>query len=469
MDEAEGVFAAARGVFGLGEGAFTDDGSDSEVFDVRHGDFEAAQVDGFSAGCAPPIEEHQGLPAPVRQDLDVTPAHTPDACAECLHDGLFGREARGEFGDTAAAVRDLVGRVDALQEAVSVTCQDVGDTVDFDDVDPVGELELHRSLIVREDAASCAAAGRPRLRPWCAAPYAKAMVAQLIDGNAIASEIKAEVAARAAALRARGVVPGLAAVLVGDNAASVSYVTAKTQDCAQVGIDSETFRLPETVTQAEMAALMARLNADARFHAILPQLPLPPQVDEQRTIDAMAPEKDADGLHPNNLGRLLRGELVGAIPCTPNGVVEMLLRSGNDPAGKHVVVVGRSTLVGRPLAVLLSNKARGGNATVTICHTATPDIARYTREADIVVMAAGRANTLTGAMVRAGSVVIDVGVNRVEDASRARGWRLVGDASMDVREVAAAVTPYTGGVGPMTRAMLLVNTVRAAERALEAR
>jgi methylenetetrahydrofolate dehydrogenase (NADP+)/methenyltetrahydrofolate cyclohydrolase len=178
------------------------------------------------------------------------------------------------------------------------------------------------------------------------------------------------------------------------------------------------------------------------------------------------PRKDADGLHPVNLGRLLRGELDGAIPCTPNGVVQLLARTGNDPAGKHVVVVGRSTLVGRPLAVLLSNKARGGNATVTICHTATPDIGCFTREADIVVIAAGRPNTLTAGMVRPGAVVIDVGTNRIDDASRKRGWRLVGDSDFDaLKEVASWITPVPGGVGPMTIAMLLVNTVVAAEQA----
>lgn len=292
------------------------------------------------------------------------------------------------------------------------------------------------------------------------------MAAQLIDGTAIASEIRAEVARGTAALKARGVTPGLAAIIVGDNAGSISYVAMKTAACAEAGIFSETFHLPESTTQDELVALVHRINGDDRFHAILPQLPLPKHIDELAVIDAMDPAKDADGLHPNNLGRLLRGELTGAIPCTPHGVVELLLRTGNDPSGKHVVVVGRSTLVGRPLAVLLSNKAKGGNATVTICHTATPDIAVHTRQADIVVMAAGRANTLTQEMVRPGAVVIDVGVNRVDAPNRPSGYRLVGDASMDVREVASWVTPYTGGVGPMTVAMLLVNTVRAAERSL---
>ncbi|HXU24216.1 MAG TPA: bifunctional methylenetetrahydrofolate dehydrogenase/methenyltetrahydrofolate cyclohydrolase FolD [Tepidiformaceae bacterium] len=292
------------------------------------------------------------------------------------------------------------------------------------------------------------------------------MTAQIIDGLAIAAEIRAELVPRIAALKARGVQPGLAAILVGDDPASVSYVSSKAKTCAEMGIFSETFRLPAETSQAELFELVAQLNADERFHAILPQLPVPPQIDERAYVDAVDPRKDADGLHPVNLGRLLRGELDGAIPCTPNGVVQLLARTGNDPAGKHVVVVGRSTLVGRPLAVLLSNKARGGNATVTICHTATPDIGCFTREADIVVIAAGRPNTLTAGMVRPGAVVIDVGTNRIDDASRKRGWRLVGDSDFDaLKEVASWITPVPGGVGPMTIAMLLVNTVVAAEQA----
>ncbi|MCK9518985.1 MAG: bifunctional 5,10-methylene-tetrahydrofolate dehydrogenase/5,10-methylene-tetrahydrofolate cyclohydrolase [Dehalococcoidia bacterium] len=293
------------------------------------------------------------------------------------------------------------------------------------------------------------------------------MTAQLIDGKAIAADIQAEVAKRVTALKQRGLTPGLAAVLVGDDPGSVSYVTSKTEDSAAVGIFSETFHLPESTSQEELLGLIADLNADERFHGILPQLPLPSQISEHAIIDALSPAKDVDGLHPANLGRLLRGETGGALPCTPHGVLQMLNRTGNDPAGKHVVVVGRSTLVGRPLAVLLSNKAKGANATVTICHTGTPDIGRFTRDADIVVMAAGRPNTLTADMVREGVVVIDVGTNRIEDASRKRGWRLVGDADFPaIREKAAWITPVPGGVGPMTRAMLLVNTVSAAERTL---
>jgi methylenetetrahydrofolate dehydrogenase (NADP+)/methenyltetrahydrofolate cyclohydrolase len=292
------------------------------------------------------------------------------------------------------------------------------------------------------------------------------VTAEIIDGAAIAAEMRAEVAGRAAALCARGVVPGLAAIIVGDHAPSISYVSAKARACAEAGIFSETFHLPAETGQAELLDLVRRLNADARFHAILPQLPLPPQIEERTIVDAVDPRKDVDGLHPNNLGRLLRGETSGAIPCTPHGVLELLNRTGNDPAGKHVVIAGRSTLVGRPLAVLLSNKAAGANATVTICHTATPDLGRFTREADVVVMAAGRPNTLTADMVRPGAVVIDVGTNRIDDPTRKRGWRLVGDADFEaVKEVASWITPVPGGVGPMTIAMLLVNTVNAAEHA----
>ncbi len=292
------------------------------------------------------------------------------------------------------------------------------------------------------------------------------MTAQLIDGAAIATDIRAEVAQRVIALGKSGVTPGLAAVLVGDDAASVSYVSGKAKACGEAGIFSETFHIPAGTTQEELLALIGRLNADERFHAILPQLPLPPHIDERTIIDAVDPAKDVDGLHPVNLGRLLRGDTEGAIPCTPNGVLQLLARTGNDPAGKHVVIVGRSTLVGRPLAVLLSNKAKGANATVTICHTGTADIGWHTRAADIVVTAAGHRNTVTADMVRPGVVVIDVGTNRVDDPSRKRGWRLVGDVDFAaVSEKAAWITPVPGGVGPMTIAMLLVNTVRAAEGA----
>ena len=309
---------------------------------------------------------------------------------------------------------------------------------------------------------------RTRVAPFVTVPTRDTlapMTAQIIDGTAIAADIRAEVAARVVTLKTHGITPGLAAVLVGDDAASLSYVSGKAKACAEVGIFSETFRLPAETSQGELLDLLARLNADPRFHAILPQLPMPPQIDERTIIDSILPAKDVDGLHPANLGRLTRGETSGAIPCTPHGVQQLLMRTGNDPAAKHVVVVGRSTLVGRPLAVLLGNKGPGANATVTACHTGTPDIGRFTRDADIIVMAAGRANTLTADMVRPGAVVIDVGTNRLDDPTRKRGWRLVGDADFEaVKEVASWITPVPGGVGPMTIAMLLENTVRAAER-----
>jgi len=292
------------------------------------------------------------------------------------------------------------------------------------------------------------------------------MSAHIIDGNAIAALIKAEVAGRVAVLKRRGVVPGLAALLVGDNPASLSYVSGKARDCEEVGIYAETLRFPESIAEPELLAEVERLNGDPRFHGILPQLPLPPQVDESRIIASLRAAKDVDGLHPINLGRLLGGDTRGPLPCTPHGVLQMLGRSGIETAGRHAVVVGRSTLVGRPLAVLLSNKASGANATVTICHTSTVGLARHTREADIVILAAGRPNTLTAGMVKPGVVVIDVGTNRIDDASRKRGWRLVGDADFSaLKEKASWITPVPGGVGPMTRAMLLVNTVTAAEQA----
>ena len=289
------------------------------------------------------------------------------------------------------------------------------------------------------------------------------MTAAIIDGRAVAADLRAELAGEVGELTARGVTPGLAAVLVGDDPGSVSYVTAKAEACAEIGIFSETIRLPAGIAQDDLLERLAALNDDDRFHAILQQLPLPPHIDERVILDSIDPVKDVDGLHPANLGRLLRGETDGPIPCTPHGVMHLLATSGVDPAGKHAVVVGRSSLVGRPLAVLLSNKASGANATVTLCHTGTADLAAHTRTADILVVAAGRPGTVTADMVKPGATVIDVGTNRIDDASRKRGWRLVGDVDYaGVSEVAGRITRVPGGVGPMTIAMLLANTVRAA-------
>lgn len=289
------------------------------------------------------------------------------------------------------------------------------------------------------------------------------MTATIIDGSAIAAQVRAEVRAEVEQLRARGTEPGLAVVLVGDNAASASYVRGKTRDAAEIGMHAETIRRPPDITQDELLGLVADLNANPGWHGILVQLPLPAHIDESLIASAVAIEKDVDGLHPTNVGRLFRGE-PAFFGCTPHGVVQMLMRSGHDPAGKHVVVCGRSNLVGKPLAGLLMQKAKGGNATVTVCHTATPDLAAYTRQADILVAVMGRPRAITAGMVREGAVVIDVGVNSVPDAKKRGGARLVGDVDFDaVAEKAAAITPVPGGVGPMTRAMLLYNTTIAAK------
>ncbi len=289
------------------------------------------------------------------------------------------------------------------------------------------------------------------------------MTAMIIDGNAIAAQVRDEVRRDVERLRAGGVEPGLAVVLVGDNPASASYVRGKTRDAQEIGMRSETIRRPAGISQAELLALVDELNAASIWHGILVQLPLPPHIDESAVAAAVAVHKDVDGLHPINVGRLFRGD-PAFLSCTPHGVVQMLMRSGHDPAGKHVVVCGRSNLVGKPLAGLLMRKARGGNATVTVCHTGTPDIGRFTREADIVIAAMGQPRAITDGMVREGAVVIDVGVNAIPDASKKSGSRLVGDVDFDaVARKAAAITPVPGGVGPMTRAMLLYNTVIAAQ------
>ena len=292
------------------------------------------------------------------------------------------------------------------------------------------------------------------------------MTAVVIDGNAIAQEIRAEAAQEAAAFQSRNSVsPGLAVVLVGDNPASAVYVRNKERACREAGIRAETINLPATTSQDEIIADVRRLNADPAVHGILVQLPLPSHVDERAVILALDPDKDVDGLHPVNVGRLVQGEPL-FVPCTPWGIQQMLVRSGHSPEGKHVVVCGRSDIVGKPVAMLLLQKQDGANATVTMCHTGTRDLAAVTRTADILVVAIGRAEVVTADMVSDGAVVIDVGINRVDDATRQRGYRLVGDVDYrGVSEKAAAITPVPGGVGPMTVAMLLKNTLRAAERA----
>jgi methylenetetrahydrofolate dehydrogenase (NADP+)/methenyltetrahydrofolate cyclohydrolase len=297
------------------------------------------------------------------------------------------------------------------------------------------------------------------------------MSAQIISGKDISSEIRSELAERVATLgREHGVVPGLATVLVGEDPASQMYVGMKNRAAGAMGIHSRQITLPADTPEEELLGLVAGLNADPGIHGILVQLPLPAQIEESKVIEAVHPSKDVDGFHPISVGRLATDSGEFFAPCTPAGVIEMLLRSGHDPAGKHVVVAGRSNIVGRPLASLLLRKARGGNATVTVCHSRTPDLGAMTRTADILVVAIGRPEMVTADMVAPGAVVIDVGTHRVDDPSSEKGYRVCGDVLFDeVKEVAAALSPSPGGVGPMTITMLLANTVESAARAVGAR
>jgi len=289
------------------------------------------------------------------------------------------------------------------------------------------------------------------------------MTAEIIDGKRIAEEVRSGLRPRIAALKARGVTPGLTAVIVGDDPGSVLYVRMKGQACEEMGLRSATVRLPGETPQSRLLGEVRRLNEDPAVHGILVQQPLPPQISTAAAVSAVAPMKDVDCFHPENVGLVLIGTPRFA-PATPAGVVELLVRSGNDPGGKHVVILGRSNIVGKPLAALLMQKAKGANATVTVCHSATRDLPAIARTADILVAAMGQPEFVTASMVKPGAVVIDVGTSRVPDATKKQGYRTVGDVRFDeVREVARAITPVPGGVGPMTIAMLLSNTVRAAE------
>ncbi len=290
------------------------------------------------------------------------------------------------------------------------------------------------------------------------------MAAEIIDGKSIAAEIREEVRLDTESLTARGVVPGLATVLVGDNPASATYVRSKQRACEKAGIYSRDIRLPEETSQSELLSTVSELNEDTNIDGILVQLPLPSQIDPQRVIMSIDPAKDVDGFHPVNLGKLLSGE-DAFYPCTPHGILVMLERSGIAVEGRHVVVVGRSNIVGKPLAALLMQKRSGANATVTVCHSRTTDLAAHTRRADILVAAAGQVGFITGDMVGEGAVVVDVGINRVDDPEAKKGYRLVGDVEFEgASQRASRITPVPGGVGPMTIAMLLTNTVRSARR-----
>jgi methylenetetrahydrofolate dehydrogenase (NADP+)/methenyltetrahydrofolate cyclohydrolase len=288
--------------------------------------------------------------------------------------------------------------------------------------------------------------------------------AELIDGAAVAAKIRAEVATSAAALIARGIQPGLTVILVGDDPASGVYVRSKEKATVEAGMRGETIRLPVSTTEAELLAHVDALNADPRVHGILVQMPLPRQIDAQKVIRRIKPEKDVDGFHPENVGKLLIGDADGFAPCTPAGVQVLLREYGVKTSGRECVIIGRSNIVGKPMAALMVQSGEGADATVTICHSRTVDLAAHTRRADILIAAIGRAEFVTAAMVKPGAVVVDVGMNRVDDASTKSGYRLVGDVHFaSVREVASLITPVPGGVGKMTIAMLLKNTVRAAE------
>jgi len=291
------------------------------------------------------------------------------------------------------------------------------------------------------------------------------MPAKILDGKQLAADMRADIAKQVAKLKAaKGITPGLGVILIGADPASTSYVTAKEKACEEAGMYSEDVRVPAETTQAEALALVQKMNGDPRIHGILVQLPLPKHIDEAAVINAIAPEKDVDGFTPINVGRMMIGETC-FLPCTPNGVIQMLLSAGVETSGKHAVVIGRSNIVGKPVAHLLMRKAKGGNATVTVCHTGTKDLATFTKQADILVVAAGRPNTVTGEMIKPGAVVIDVGVNRVPDATKKNGFRLVGDVAFDsAAQVASLITPVPGGVGPMTITMLLYNTLESATR-----
>ena len=293
------------------------------------------------------------------------------------------------------------------------------------------------------------------------------MPAQIIDGKSIATEVRAEVSDRALRLQERGITPGIALLLVGDDPSSLSYVRSKGTTAEEAGLFSEFIQIPEDTSESDVIARVQALNADDRFHGILVQLPLPKHMSEDRVIAAIDPDKDADGVTTTSLGRLMRGEPC-TWPATPAGIVELLHRSGHPPAGKHVVVCGRSNIVGKPIANILMQKNDRANATVTLCHTGTADLSALTRQADILIAAMGVTRAITADMVKPGAVVIDVGNNWIEDSSRKSGRRLVGDVDYEpVSQVAGAITPVPGGVGPMTIAMLLSNTVWLAERHTE--
>lgn len=290
------------------------------------------------------------------------------------------------------------------------------------------------------------------------------MSATIIDGKAIAAQVRGEVAEKVSTLKAKGITPCLAVILVGENPASVSYVTGKQKALAEVGMADRSLHLPESTTEEELIKIIDDLNKDTAVHGILVQLPLPEHINEEKILLAIDPEKDVDGFHPMNVGNLVIGKKA-FLPCTPHGIIVLLEKMGIETSGKHAVVIGRSNIVGKPVSLLLARKET--NCTVTICHTGTKNMAEMTRQADILIAATGRPHTVTKDMVKPGAVVIDVGVNRIPDDTKKSGFRLTGDCDYaDLLETASFITPVPGGVGPMTIAMLMFNTLESAENRL---
>ncbi|MBQ1629585.1 MAG: bifunctional methylenetetrahydrofolate dehydrogenase/methenyltetrahydrofolate cyclohydrolase FolD [Treponema sp.] len=287
------------------------------------------------------------------------------------------------------------------------------------------------------------------------------MNAQIIDGKAIAAQVRGEVAEKVSELKAKGITPCLAVILVGENPASVSYVTGKQKALAEVGMADRSMHLPESTSEDELLKIIDELNNDDSVHGILVQLPLPKHIDEEKVLLAIKPEKDVDGFHPMNVGNLVIGKKA-FLPCTPHGIIVLLEKMGIETSGKHAVVIGRSNIVGKPVSLLLARKET--NCTVTICHTGTKNMAEITKQADILIAAVGRPHTVTKDMVKPGAVVIDVGVNRIPDSTKKSGFRLIGDCDYnDLLDTAGYITPVPGGVGPMTIAMLMFNTLESAE------
>ena len=439
-------------------------GRDGEFFGVREAKRDALHTHLVGAFAGVAVESYLWWSATFAGDLYRFPGDASDAGAQGLHHGLFCRESACQLGSAISGVSAFFGGEYLVEKSNWVPVANGGDARNFDEINAgvyhfsgtragplVDAMVLNRALN-RQPKASTGIGSTVH------------MINRIISGNEIAKKVHAEVAVKVNAFReAHAYSPGLAVVLVGDDPASRSYVRRKELACEEVGILTETIHIDADVSANHLAGVIGELNVDSRYHGILVQLPLPDHIDADEIVNGLDPLKDVDGLHSQNAGLLSLGQ-PRFVPATPLGVQRMLLETDVEVNGAEVVIVGRSTLVGRPLALLLSQRGRGANATVTMCHTGTRDVAAHTRRADILIAAAGVPNTVTADMVNEGAVVIDVGVSRVEDPSRRSGYRLTGDVDYQtVKEKASAITPVPGGVGPMTVAMLLENVVLAAK------